>query len=488
VFDGAIARIRALGLRARLTATIAAIVIVAAAVTFVAVYRGTGAQVRDQIQRELDADVASLSGQLTAGGPAGPKQTLHRARRSISTEPVFAASSRLLLIEVPGAGVTTNEPELLGIGGAGSDETPADRRREHGEAAAIGSAPTGTSTVRLEDAGEVLLLTRRVGAGSADSPARVTAGEPLAPVEHAQDGVAQTFLIAGSLTLIAALGAGIVAAARTASPLQRMARAAGAVDGGDLSHRMPERGPREVRQLAESFNHMLDRLEDAFARQRSFASDASHELRTPLTAIRGQIEVLARSQAPSHEEIDATAVEVGREVARMDRLVDDLLLLAQSDEGLGHRTEELDPARFIAETVAGMARGTGRRIDVEAVPPGRLAGDPDRLAQVLRNLVRNAVEHTSADGVVAVSAIAAGRRLRVFVDDDGPGIPLGERERVFDRFHRTDASRARRAGGSGLGLAIARAIVEAHGGRIWATASPAGGARLGFEIPGFEAE
>jgi signal transduction histidine kinase len=266
-----------------------------------------------------------------------------------------------------------------------------------------------------------------------------------------------------------------------------MARAAGAVDAGELSHRMPERGPREVRQLAESFNHMLDRLEDAFARQRSFASDASHELRTPLTAIAGQIEVLARSRSPSREEIEATAAHVETEIARMDRLVDDLLLLAQSDEGLVHRTEALDPARFIPQTVDGIARGSGRRVEVAPAPHGLLVADGDRLAQVLRSIVRNAIEHTADGGSIAVSATAGGERLRVTVDDDGPGIPPSERERVFDRFHRTDASRARRSGGSGLGLAIARAIVEAHGGRIWAADSPAGGARIAFEIPGFQA-
>jgi two-component system, OmpR family, sensor kinase len=104
---------------------------------------------------------------------------------------------------------------------------------------------------------------------------------------------------------------------------------------------------------------------------------------------------------------------------------------------------------------------------------------------VIRNLVRNAIEHTSADGVVVVGASASGGRLRVIVDDDGPGIAASEQERIFDRFHRADPSRARATGGSGLGLAIARSIVEAHGGRIWAADSPAGGARVGFEVPGF---
>jgi two-component system OmpR family sensor kinase len=475
-----------LGLRGRLALTIAAIVLIAAAITFVAVYRGTGAQVRDQIQRQVGADVRSLSAQLASGGPARPKALLRRARRAIRAQPAFASSARLLVIEVPGAGVATNEPELLHLPAAGSDETRADRRREVGEAGAIRGAPAGTSTVHLEDAGDVLLEARDLPRSAPGGPATVIAGQPLAPVDRAQDGVARTFLIAGSLTLLAALAAGALVAARTAAPLRRMARTASDVDAGDLTHRMPVRGPREIRQLAESFNHMLDRLEGAFSRQRSFASDASHELRTPLTAIRGQIEVLARSDAPSEAEVEATAQRVGAEIARMDRLVGDLLLLARGDEGPAHRTDIIDVPSFIEDSVEGIEGGSDRRIVVEPAPPGRLAGDADRLAQVVRNLVRNAIEHTSEGGLIVVGASAAGSRLRVTVDDDGPGIPPSERERVFDRFHRSDASRSRSSGGSGLGLAIARTIVDAHGGRIWATDSPAGGARVVFEVPGFE--
>ncbi len=475
----------ALGLRDRLALTIAGIVLVAAAITFVAVYRGTGAQVRDEIQHQVGADATSLASQLRSGGPAGPARLLRRARRSIDAQPAFASSARLLVIEVPGAGVATNEPELLGLR-AGPDETRADRRRERGEAAAIRAAPIGASSVHLEDAGEVLLDTRALPLRGSGAPVKVIAGEPLAPVDRAQDGVARTFLIAGSLTLLGALAAGGVVAARTAAPLRRMARTASEVDGGDLAHRMPAEGPRETRQLAESFNHMLDRLEDAFARQRSFASDASHELRTPLTAIRGQIEVLARSHPPTRAEVEATAAKIGAEIGRMDRLVGDLLLLAQSDEGPAHRTDVIDVPTFMAETVEGIGTDLTRRVIVEGAPPGHLVADGDRLAQVIRNLVRNAIEHTAADGLVAVGASDGGGKLRVTIDDDGPGIPASERERVFDRFYRADPSRSRASGGSGLGLAIARAIVQAHGGRIWATDSPAGGARIAFEIPGFK--
>ena len=127
----------------------------------------------------------------------------------------------------------------------------------------------------------------------------IRAGEPLESVERAQSEISRTFLLVGALTLAAALAAGYLLAARTAAPLRRMARIAAEVDAGELDHRIGAGGPRdEVRTLAESFDHMLDRLEDAFARQRGFVSDASHELRTPLTAIRGQLEVLARRARP----------------------------------------------------------------------------------------------------------------------------------------------------------------------------------------------
>ncbi len=455
---------------------------VAAGATYVAVYRGTGAQVRSQIERDLAGEAASLQVQL-AGPPAGPRATLRRAQRSIAAAPAFGPSSRLLVVQVPGAGVATNEAELLGLRGLGrGDETPADRRRELGEGIAIRSAPLGFSTVTLEDAGEVQLLKRaRTGSGAA---ATITVGQPLAPVDRAQDGVSKTFLIAGSLTLLVTLVAAFAVAAWTAAPLRRMATTAGAVDAGDLTHRLDETGPREVRSLAESFNHMLDRLDEAFARQRAFASDASHELRTPLTAIRGQIEVLARSPNPSRAEIMETEARITAEISRMDRLVDDLLLLARTDEGGAHRVEAIDPGSLIHDAVEGVVAGD-REVRIGAVPSGSLRGDPDRLAQVIRNLVLNAVEHTDDRGVVDISSFALDGHLRVTVDDDGPGIPVAERELVFERFHRTDASRGRRSGGSGLGLAIAKAIVDAHGGRIWAGASPAGGARVAFDVPGF---
>ncbi len=320
------------------------------------------------------------------------------------------------------------------------------------------------------------------------SPPGAEPGEAaaLSPVSDAQAEVERTFLIAGALTLAAALLAGYLVAARTAAPLRRMAATAAAVDGGDLTPRIrvEPSAAVEVRALAESFDRMLDRLDGAFSRQRGFVSDASHELRTPLTAIRGQLEVLARDDSPGAEEVRRVEATVRIEMARMERLVDDLLTLARLDEDVPLQRVgiALDPfIRGLAEEESPAAA------ELAELAAGTLRADPDRLTQVIRNLLANARRHAGPGGRVVISSQADGGRVTIRVDDDGPGIDPAERERVFDRFHRSEPGRDRHSGGSGLGLAIARSIVELHDGRIWIEDSPLGGARVAFELGGFEA-
>ncbi len=305
------------------------------------------------------------------------------------------------------------------------------------------------------------------------------------PIGDAQDDVEKTFLVVGAAALIAALLAGYLVAARAAAPLRRFAATAAEVDAGDLSPRIdPDpTAAAELRVLSDSFNLMLDRLEDAFARQRGFVSDASHELRSPLTAIRGQIEVLARDPEPDAADVRRVEAATLAELARVERLVDELLALARLDEGAGAARRELDAAAFLREAVLA-APGEAA---VGALAAGRIEGDPEMIGRVIRNLVENARRHAGPAGTVRVSSTAVDGRLRVDVDDDGPGIPPAERQRVFDRFHRSEAARARASGGAGLGLAIAREIVVAHGGSIRAEGSPLGGARVSFELPGLRA-
>jgi two-component system OmpR family sensor kinase len=304
------------------------------------------------------------------------------------------------------------------------------------------------------------------------------------PIGDAQDDVEKTFLLAGAATLVAAILAGTLLAARTASPLRRYAATAAAVDAGDLTPRLAADpgDAAELRVLADSFNGMLDRLDEAFARQRRFVSDASHELRSPLTAIRGQIEVLGRAENPSAADVRRVEATTLAEMRRVERLVEDLLALARLDEGSGPALRQVDAGTLLRELAAADPAGATELGELAA---GTVAADPDLIAQVVRNLLANAHRHAGPDGRVVLSARATGGALLIAVDDDGPGIAPAERERVFDRFHRSDAARDRAGGGSGLGLAIARAIVERHGGRIAVEDSPLGGARVHFSLPGF---
>jgi two-component system, OmpR family, sensor kinase len=319
------------------------------------------------------------------------------------------------------------------------------------------------------------------GAGTGEQHEQVSAS----PIEDAHSDVEKTFFLVGGITLVTALLAGYLLAARTASPLRRFAATAARVDAGDLTPRLDSEpsSAAELRALAEAFNHMLDRLDDAFSRQRRFVSDASHELRSPLTAVRGQLEVLARSERPDAAEVRRVEALAMAELSRVERLVEELLGLARLDEGQGPALAEIHAAPFLRELAVG-APGGAR---VGALADGRLEADPDLLARVVRNLLDNARRHAGPEGLVWLSSSATGDVLRIIVDDDGPGIRPDERERVFDRFHRSDAARARTSGGTGLGLAISQAITLAHGGRIWVEESPSGGARLSVELPRFAA-
>src|SRR4029077_16718001 len=170
------------------------------------------------------------------------------------------------------------------------------------------------------------------------------------------------------------------------------------------------------------------------------------------------------------------------EMGRVERLVDDLLALARLDEGVSPALREVHTASFLRSLAGG---SDGEIAELGDLADGSVEVDPDLLAQVVRNLLTNARRHRGPEGRVALSALADGGSLLVAVDDDGPGIPPAERERVFDRFHRSEAGRDRASGARGLGLGITRRIVELHGGRIWVEDSSLGGARVCFELPGF---
>ena len=482
-------RLASAGLRWRLAGWFTLVTLLSTAIVFIAVYRGTGAQVRGQIDRELAGDSAELAHNLTTARAPTPHQLAAVANAYIRGQP-FGASSTLLFALVTGAGTSTNQPEFFRSGQPDEEESAVEQGRENQLSAHLLSAPDGYRTLALPDVGDLRLLKRTL---LLPRGLRVTvgAGEPLAPVRVAQRGVARTFLLAGVLALATALLASYLVGTRVSRPLRRMAAVATRVDAGDLHPRIRDVGRQggEVKVLADAFNHMLDRLTAAFAGQREFVADASHELRTPLTVIRGQLEVLAAQPDPSREEVRRVEALVRAEIARMSRLVDDLLLLAKSEQTEFLREEPINLPQLVNELWDGTTLTASRRFELSEVPDGTLRADPDRLAQALRNLLANAIDHTAqGSGLVRLGGQALpGARVQLVVEDDGPGVPVDERERVFDRFHRTDAARDRASGGAGLGLAIVRAVAVAHGGSVSAGVSPEGGARFVLELPGFSA-
>jgi signal transduction histidine kinase len=476
------------GLRWRLAGWAALVTAVCLGIAFVAVYRGTGTQLRHQIDHEIDGDLGQFQSTLRLQRPATAHALAVVAARYVRDQP-FSASSTLLFALVPGQPAVTNRPELFGSALPDDGESVAEQDSEDRLAGRLLTAGDGYSTLLLPDVGNLRLLKE---SATVAGGLRVTlgVGEPLAPVSHAQAGVARAFILAAILALAGTLLGAYLIGMRLSRPLRRFAAVAARVDGGDLRPRVSDpRIGEEVSVLASSFNHMLDRLSTAFAGQREFVADASHELRTPLTVIRGQIELLSAAAEPSPEEVQRVAALVQSEVARIGRLVDDLLLLAKAEQSHFLKPQEIDLRPFVEDLWDGMSLLAVRRFELGRVPAGWLTVDPDRLAQALRNLVANAIDHTVSErGLVRLSAERGGvDRIRILVEDDGPGIPPDERERVFDRFHRTDAARDRASGGTGLGLAIVRAIAEAHGGAVRAGSSAEGGARLELELPRFKA-
>jgi two-component system, OmpR family, sensor kinase len=480
-------RLAPAGLRWRLAGWVALVTLACTAIAFVAVYRGTGTELHHQIDRELGSDARDLANTLALTKARTGLELSTAATRYMRDQP-FGASSTLLFAVVTGVGTSTNRPELFAGTAPDSGETTVEQSKENRLSTALLTAPGGYSTLPLPDVGNLRLLKRVVRVAGAPS-VTIGVGEPLAAVAHAEHGLAQAFILAGILALAGALFASYLVGVRVSRPLRRMAAVAARVDAGDLHPRIHDVGAQgdEVKVLADAFNHMLDRLRDAFAGQRAFVADASHELRTPLTVIRGQLEVLASQSEPSGAEVRRVERLVQAEIARITRLVDDLLLLAKAEQPQSLRVEWIDLRHYVAELWDGMSLLARRRFELGPLPQGTLRADPDRLAQALRNLVGNAIDHTAPEhGLVRMLVERApGERIRFIVEDDGPGIPRDQRERIFHRFHRTDAARDRASGGTGLGLAIVRAIADAHGGTVRAGESLEGGARIELELPGF---
>ena len=312
--------------------------------------------------------------------------------------------------------------------------------------------------------------------------------DAFAPTRGEQQFLGQlnTALIVGSLgALVLSVLLGAILARSLTRPLQDLTEATRAVADGDLQRQVQVRSRDEVGTLAASFNRMSLALNRSQRLRRQMTADIAHELRTPLSIIVGHLDAVDEGVLPAN----AQTIGIMRdETARLARLIDDLRTLSLADAGeLSLVRLPLEPGSLLRRSAAAhqpAAQAAGIEMTVDAAPDlPQVNLDAERMAQVLGNLLDNALLHVPRGGRIVLAARPAGDGVEIRVQDDGPGIPPEDFGLVFERLYRSDASRQRYAGGSGLGLAIAKSIVEAHGGSIRAESAPGEGTTVVVTLP-----
>jgi signal transduction histidine kinase len=408
-------------------------------------------------------------------------------RRSLSDDVRNAA---LLRAEAVAEGIAAGESDVAAVVGEQDEEfvqvlnavgrVVESSPRLSGQPPVARLAPGESQQVELSFEDDPFLAVA-TSAESAEGSFTVIVGRTLESV--VESGRAVTGLLTAGVPLLMVV-VGLVAwrvVGRALAPVEAIRAEVEAISSKELHRRVPDPpGKDEIARLAEMMNRMLARLEEGRNRQRRFVSDASHELRSPVTTIRQHAEVALSH--PDGTRVEELAQVVLEENLRLQRLVEDLLLLSKIDEGtLRLRTEAVDLDDLLFEEAERLRGTSNLTIDVGRVSAGRVVGDRAQLARLIRNLADNATRH--AHTTVALSLGQNGRRVVLAVDDDGSGIPPSERARIFERFVRLDEARDRDSGGSGLGLAIAAEIATAHGARIGVTDGPLRGARVEVSFP-----
>jgi signal transduction histidine kinase len=435
---------------------------------------------RDDINANLDEVVARLEDgadpqdavdNASSVGPA-MLQVVDEGGRVVASSVVQGGQSFVLahLGDGPPAGTDVSGEPDPDLAGGGAPILPPDSA--DGSGAMVGARGVVASAERIDR--------------TVDTPTgrlTVTVAAPVDQVARSVDALRERLWI--GLPAVVALVAAVawVLVGRALRPVDAMRAEVDEITGSTMHRRVPEPATGdEIGRLARTMNAMLSRLDATATQQRQFVSDASHELRSPVAAIRTSLEVARRTA--DRADWMAVADTALAEESRLEALLDDLLLLAAQDEN-GATAINPEPVNLTALATTEARRP--RRVPVDVVhwpaddPPVELAAVEDQLAHAVSNLVDNAARY--ATSTVRITLSSYDDTVRIIVDDDGPGIPPADRERVFERFTRLDDGRARPQGGSGLGLAVVRAIVSRHDGQIRVEDSPLGGARFAVELP-----
>ena len=423
---------------------VVAIALVVGAAGLIAALRRT---MVDELAEAARAQAADVVGQLEAGRPPVLE--------------VAGADEQLIQVMTPAGAVVAASPNMAG--------RPAVVRLAPGQSARVVTPLDDDEFVAVAE-----------GAQTSDGPRIVLVARALVDVLDTTTVITRLLVIGLPLMVAVVALTTWFAVGRALAPVEAIRREVDAISAAQLHRRVPQpKADDEIGRLAATMNRMLERLESARNSQRRFVSDASHELRSPITTIRQHAEVaLAHPDRVTAAEL---AEVVLAEQQRMQRLVEDLLLLARVDEHvpLPRAAVDLDDLAF--EEGHRLRSATSKRVDTSGVNAVRVQGDADALRRMVRNVGENAVRHASSR--VDVTLVERGEEVVLTIDDDGPGIPATERARVLQRFVRLDEARSRDEGGSGLGFSIVDEVVRAHGGSMSIEQSPLGGARIVITLP-----
>ena len=446
-----------LPVRVRVTLAFAGVMALVLAATGLFVYL----RLESELDATIDQGLRSRAGDVSAVAQAGDG---------------LAESGRISLTERG-----ENLAQILDGGGGVVDATAGYERAPLLTAAERRRALRSTITVERdeldpEDEPARLLATP---VHAQDRDLIVVVGAYLDDRRDALRSLGRLLAIGGAAALLLASLAGYGVAAAALRPVERMRRRAAGIQAADPGTRLPVPAARdEIGRLGETLNAMLERLEAAFDRERTFVADASHELRTPLSILKAELE-LALRQGRTREQLTGALRSAADETDRLVRLAEDLLVIARSDQGRLPIRRERFAARDMLDTVAERHALRGGSLEIGVADGLALDADRLRLEQALGNLVDNALRYGA--GTVELSAEPRGDGVRLSVRDNGDGFPDGFVAEAFERFTRADAARGR--GGAGLGLAIVAAIAQAHGGAAGAGNRPEGGAEVWIDLP-----
>ena len=352
--------------------------------------------------------------------------------------------------------------------------------------AADGAVDVERGGVRYREV--TIRVTKLADDSEAERPAtvRVVCGATTAPIDGSTAALTAQLSWIGPAVLLLSVAGGFFLVSRALRPIGLIARTAREIEATDLSRRIDVRGDDELGRLAGTLNGTFARLQDAFDRQTRFTADASHELRTPLAVIAGNIELALKRPRSAEEYRDAIA-DIAEAADRMRSIVEGLLTLARADSKAVQLRRERVSLTALADEAARLHRpladGAGVKIAVESEGDVAVTGDPERLRELVSNLVSNAIRYNREGGSVSVRVSREGATARLAVDDTGIGIAAEDLSHVFERFYRVDKVRSGAGGGTGLGLAIVKWIVDAHEGSVTVESVPGEGTRFAVMLP-----